>query len=252
MLTLRPLASGSSGNCSYIENEQSAFLVDCGIPYQSLIKELAKHDLDIIKLKAVFITHEHYDHCRGLPELYEKLTLPVYATEKTAEQLRKRQLADKELCVIEKDVPFTVEGATFKAVPVSHDAVDSVIFTLVDDESKVAVVTDLGMTSTALIEELQGCQSLLLEANYCPELLEASDRPLVLKNRIKSDTGHLSNEQCMTLMSEVLHPGLKELFIGHISEVSNDYALIREMLKGTLDKCGGFKVKAQVLRRYSE
>jgi phosphoribosyl 1,2-cyclic phosphodiesterase len=234
MLKIIPLASGSGGNCTWIETESDAYLVDCGIRYKTLLKRVENKNLNTGKLRGIMITHEHIDHVVGIKLTSTKLNLPVYCNVDTATVLKHKNLIGPKLVIFKNNESFVLNNIRFLALSIPHDSVDAVAYTLEYADEKVAVATDFGYATASVKYHLSGCTSLLLESNYDETLLKTSGRRWTLIQRIMSKHGHLSNEQSMSLISELIHDDLKELWIGHISEQTNNYDLVKKIFQETL------------------
>lgn len=250
MLKVTPLASGSKGNCTWIENDQAAYVVDCGLSCKALLKRTEDAGLNIAKLQGILVTHEHTDHSSGLRVTSNKLDIPVYCNANTAGVLRQKNRLGEKTVIFENGSTFFLNGIEITPFTIPHDAVDTVAYTLSYNNYKVAIATDFGFPSELMKAQLKACDSLVLECNYDQATLMATGRPWRLIQRIMSRHGHLSNEQSMDLLSHIMHDGLKELFIGHISEEANNYDLVQATVDKTLATLGRSDLKAQVLRRF--
>lgn len=250
MLKVTPLASGSKGNCTWIENDEAAFVIDCGLSCKALLKRVEEEGLNIAKLRGVLVTHEHTDHSSGLRVTSNKLDIPVYCNANTAAVLRQKNRLGEKTVIFENGNAFFLYGIEFLPFTIPHDAVDTVAYTMLYQGYKVAIATDFGFPSELVKEQLKGCDTLVLECNYDQATLMATGRPWRLIQRIMSRHGHLSNEQSMELLSDIHHEGLKELYIGHISEEANDYNLVEVTVNKTLQKLGRTDLQPQILRRY--
>ena len=237
-MKLASIASGSSGNCLYVGNEEDQFLVDTGISRKRVVEGLAGLEVDPARLKAIFITHEHMDHISGLGVFLRKYKIPVFATGKTIDQiLSTRSLGQMDTSLFETisvDHPIRIGGITVEASSVMHDAADPVCYTFRDEDSKVGIATDFGTYDDYLLEKMQGCQSLLLEANHDLNMLMVGPYPYPLKRRIMGNQGHMSNERAGQFLARVFHPGLRHIFLGHLSKENNFAELAYETVKNEL------------------
>jgi len=177
-------------------------------------------------LDAVFLTHEHSDHVKGIGPLTRKHRLPVYSTEGTHKAIAKQNIADQR--VMPSSNRVMIGDLTVEAYPTPHDAAEPVAFIVTHGKRKLGHATDLGMVTPLVREKLQHADALLLEANHDVDLLNAGAYPWPLKQRIKSDLGHLSNEACAELLSSVNHDGLQTVVLMHLSE-SNNHPEIAEL-----------------------
>lgn len=234
-MRLLSIASGSSGNCIYVGDGDTHLLIDAGISGKRIEAGLNGNELKTSDVNGILITHEHSDHIGGLGVLARRYGIPIYATQETIEEIRKM----KTLGTIEPDlfVPvcpdreFQIDELTVHPFSISHDAANPVAYRITNGKEHVAVATDMGTYDEYIIENLQGLDALLLEANHDVNMLETGGYPYPLKRRILSDRGHLSNEVSGKLLTEILHDGLKHIFLGHLSKENNYAELAYETVK---------------------
>ena len=169
-MNLASIASGSSGNCIYVGNEKSHFLIDAGISRKRIVEGLTQMEVAPETIQGIFVTHEHMDHISGLGVFLRKYPVPVFATAKTIDEILSTSSlgkVDKNLFEsITPDNPIYMDGIKIEASRILHDAADPVCYTVSDTESKVGVATDFGTYDEYLVEKLQGCESLLVESNH--------------------------------------------------------------------------------------
>ena len=217
------LASGSKGNCFFIEGESGALLIDAGLSYKETIRRMTAADLDAGKICAVLVTHEHGDHIRGLEVLMKKLTIPAYATEGTLHDfLHNRRTSDKPIdCrVCRHDDEFTVGDFSIEAFKTSHDAVEPCGFVIKENGLQFGYCTDTGILMPPMLEKLRHCDGIVLESNHCPDMLANGPYPEFLKRRISSKRGHLSNKVAADGM-RLLGKDLPQVILAHLSETNN-------------------------------
>lgn len=227
------LASGSKGNSLYIETGESKILVDAGLSARELVRRLAAVGVDAAELNGLFISHEHTDHVRGAGVLARKYRLPVYVSYPTHREVSEG-LHDVSVTEFESGYSFAFRDLLVDPYPITHDACDPVGFTVESGEGKVGVATDLGMATRLVADKLRGCRVLILESNHDETMLMDGPYPWHLKQRIKSRHGHLSNNDSVALLADLIHPGLECLFLAHLSEVNNDPAVAREVTTNLL------------------
>ncbi|MDR1983900.1 MAG: MBL fold metallo-hydrolase [Prevotellaceae bacterium] len=219
------LASGSSGNCFYIGTSDYGFLIDAGIAARNIRKRLINAGLSLNNVRAVFITHDHIDHVKSAGILSEKSFLPVYATEKTHEAmdnsyiLRNKVYSNKR--IIEKKTPLVFDDFCIEAFGVSHDGLDCVGYTISFADKRFTLVTDLGYICENAKEHICKANYLVIEANYDEEMLDAGKYPLSLQQRIKGNSGHLSNMQTAEFLSENINEKLSHIWLCHLSKENN-------------------------------
>lgn len=213
------LNSGSNGNCYYIGNKTEAVLVDAGLSCRETEKRMKKLGLDLNLVKAIFVSHEHGDHIKGVSTLANKYSLPVYITEKTAKHgprlighLAKSFVAETAVSI----------GA-LRIIPFRkfHDAIDPHSFLIQQDEITVGVFTDIGKVCPDVIRNFKRCNAVFLESNYDEEMLENGKYPIYLKNRIRGGLGHLSNKEALELLTNHRPPALSHILLSHLSKENN-------------------------------
>lgn len=213
------LNSGSNGNCYYIGNETDAVLVDAGISCRETEKRMKKAGLDIKKLKAIFVSHEHGDHIKGVSTLANKYHLPVYITEGTAKNgpILIRHLSKS----FSAGEAINIGG--LRIIPFSkfHDAQDPHSFVITHAEVTVGVFTDIGCACPQVIHYFKQCHAVFLESNYDDDMLENGRYPIHLKNRIRGDHGHLSNKQALELFIKHRPAFMSHVFLSHLSKENN-------------------------------
>ncbi len=224
---LGSIASGSSGNCIYVGNRDAHFLVDAGVSRKRIVEGLQQMEVSPDRIQGIFVTHEHNDHISSLGVFLRKYPVPVYATGKTIDAILASPCLGKVkkdlFCSIEKDRPMDIEGVRVEASEILHDAADPVCYTFEDQESKVATATDLGTFDDYLIDKLQGCETLLVEANHDLNMLMVGPYPYPLKRRILGNFGHLSNERAGQFLSKIIGKKCRHILLGHLSK-ENNYA----------------------------
>lgn len=218
-------ASGSSGNCIYTGSDSTHILVDVGISGKRVESALNTAQLTGSDLSGILITHEHADHIGGLGVISRKYGIPIYATEKTIEAIKRDKATgniDEGLFnPIVADKKFMIGDLTINPMKISHDAADPLAYRVSCENKRVAVCTDLGTYDEYTVDCLSNMDVLLLESNHDIKMLQVGPYPYPLKQRILSERGHLSNEASGRLLSRVLHDGTKKVFLGHLSQDNN-------------------------------
>jgi phosphoribosyl 1,2-cyclic phosphodiesterase len=227
-LLISSLNSGSNGNCYYIGNQHEAVLIDAGISCRETEKRIARSGLQFKKIKAVFISHEHTDHIRGAEFIARKYQIPVYIS--TGTYIKSRlNLAENLIRHFDAYTPVQIGTLTINAFPKLHDASEPHSFTVAGNGITIGVITDLGVACDHVIRNFSQCHAAFLEANYDEEMLENGRYPLFLKNRIRSDQGHLSNMQSLELFTTHKSPLMSHLLLSHLSQDNNDPTLVRDL-----------------------
>jgi len=239
MLRFTILASGSSGNCAFLETEGAQVLVDAGLSGRQIEERLQDLGSTISQIQAIFLTHEHSDHVSGLPVLARRHNIPVYCNRLTAACLQPNLNGYQNWRVFETGASMTHEDLTVETFPVPHDAYDPVGFVFCHALGNIGFLTDLGHATKLAIERVRRSRALVLEANYDLKMLhEDTRRPWAVKQRILSRHGHLSNEAASEVAAQVVPGGVEDVYLGHLSADCNSPALARETVQKRLDNDG--------------
>ncbi|MEN8188806.1 MAG: MBL fold metallo-hydrolase [Thermodesulfobacteriota bacterium] len=236
------LGSGSKGNATYIESGKTSILIDAGFSGKEIEKRLAAINRCLDDLDAIFVTHEHQDHIRGAGVLSRRCSIPLFANGGT-------------FCGAEKTVGKVVRFEEFgtgetiefqdlmvRSFQISHDAADPVAFVVGDGRVKLGCCTDTGKVSQLMIARLGGCNGLILECNHDPQMLKSGPYPPSLQQRVRSSHGHLCNEDSAAFLSSLIHPGLQQVVLAHLSETNNDPKLALETMQAHLPADPTFQV----------
>ena len=221
------LNSGSNGNCYYIGNSREAILVDVGISCREAEKRMRNMGLSIKQVRAIFISHEHTDHIKGVTTLANKYSLPVYITEGTAKNGPRmiRHLAR----TFRSNETIFIGNITVTPFSKLHDANDPHSFMISHEGINIGVFTDIGSVCEQVKRYFRQCHAAFLETNYDEELLEKGSYPTHLKNRIKSERGHLSNGQALELFNNHRPAFMTHLLLSHLSKDNNDPQLVKQL-----------------------
>ncbi|RPE08456.1 MBL fold metallo-hydrolase [Chitinophaga lutea] len=224
-LFIASLNSGSNGNCYYVGNATEAVLIDAGISCRETERRMQRIGLDMGKVKALFVSHEHIDHIRGVPQLAKKYQLPVYITNTT---LRHSGMALTGLPFRALE-PVTVGNLEVVPFTKYHDAADPHSFLISCNGVRIGVFTDIGAPCDQLVHHFGKCHAAFLEANYDPHMLDTGRYPIYLKNRIRGGHGHLSNIQALELFNTCRPETLQLLLLAHLSRDNNSPELVHEL-----------------------
>ncbi|MGY4385547.1 phosphoribosyl 1,2-cyclic phosphodiesterase [Pedobacter sp. UYP24] len=219
-LHIASLNSGSNGNCYYVGNNEEAILVDAGLSCRETERRMQRIGLSIQKVKAIFISHEHTDHIKGLCNLASKYNLPVYLTTGTHISC-KFNLRQDLIKYIGANNPVHIGNLEVIGFPKLHDAAEPFSFIVSCGATRVGVFTDLGIVCEQLAFYFKQCNAAFLEANYDDELLSKSAYPYFLKRRITGGKGHLSNKQALDLFISHKPAYMSHLLLSHLSKDNN-------------------------------
>lgn len=217
-----PLFSSSRGNSYYISGNNEAILVDAGRNCKQLELALMSNEIDTKTIKAIFVTHEHTDHISALKVFAKRYALPIYGTAGTIDALIKGEKVDKNanLNVIENEI--ILGDMSIKRVATSHDASESCgYFITTADGRKCSVVTDTGFLREDALEALKNSNAAVIESNHDVNMLKSGPYPYILKKRVLSMTGHLSNEDCSKVLPTLIENGVTHLMLSHLSQENN-------------------------------
>ena len=222
------LASGSSGNATFVATERTRVLIDAGLSFKELAGRLALIGEDPARLDGVLISHEHSDHVSGLPVLMRKLRLkvPVYMTHLTAPCIEWGERVP-HVETFQAGCRFSIGDLEVDSFTIPHDAIDPVAFTFHAQGLKIASVTDLGYIPESIKYHLRGTHLALVESNHDLEMLKVGPYPWPVKQRVMGRKGHLSNDVVSEFIRLDMDPEMSILVLGHISENNNHPELVR-------------------------
>lgn len=227
-LYIASLNSGSNGNCYYIGNEKDAVLIDAGISCRETERRMIRLGLSLRKVRAIFISHEHIDHVRGVEVLSRRYSIPVYMT--TATYLSSRIRPDPALLrYFSTCEPVQVDDFIVHPIPKQHDGIDPHSFSVSCHGITVGVFTDIGIASNPVVDHFSQCHAAFLEANYDEIMLQNGNYPIHLKRRIRGGKGHLSNNQALETFIWYRASFLKLLILSHLSANNNRPEIVSEL-----------------------
>lgn len=234
-MRLCSIASGSSGNCIYVGSENTHLLVDTGISRKRIEEGLKELEIKGEELGGILVTHEHADHIQGLGVFSRKYGVPIYATPGTMQGIKECKTLGKMpeglYHEIQVDTDFILGDIKVHPFAISHDANEPSGYRFEQGEKSVAVATDLGKYDEYTVENLKNLNAVLLESNHDLHMLEVGPYPYYLKQRVMGERGHLSNELSGRLLCDILHNGLKNVMLGHLSKENNYAELAYETVK---------------------
>lgn len=256
-LTFFSLGSGSCGNCYYIATETDAIIIDCGISLRRFKKYMHEYGLKMGNIRAILITHDHADHIKGAGKLSGEFALPVYATPLVHEGMDKNYQASIKVTHelrhhIDPNEPFQIGKFKITAFSLPHDASENVGYHVEVGDHRFTIMTDVGDITENVTNYIAQSTHLVLEANYDEEMLQQGRYPDILKERITSGRGHLSNKKAAQALVENFHENLKHVWLCHLSEENNHPELARKTVETVLHSYGiiaGVDFSLDVLRR---
>ncbi|MEK4553918.1 MULTISPECIES: MBL fold metallo-hydrolase [Jeotgalicoccus] len=232
------LASGSTGNSTFIETEEGSVLVDVGLSCKKTDETLNQIGKSLHDINAIFITHEHVDHIKGLKVIAKKYDIPIYANEKTWDAIERKDI------IINSDQKFhfnaleekEILGLNVQSFNVSHDAIDPQFYTFSKGSKKISLITDTGYVSDTMKGIIKESDVFLFESNHDVDMLRMGRYPWNTKQRILSDVGHVSNEDAAHAMKDVITSNTKRIYLGHLSLDNNIKELARMSVEQILNQ----------------
>lgn len=254
-MRVKVFASGSTGNCTYVETKDHKILIDTGISKKTIDFCLNSMGVEFNQIDTVLITHEHDDHIRSLAAVLRKSEITCYMTKGTYDAMLKgKNDALKKILVerlesgyiillnrLEKSINYPnilLDETLINVLPTFHDASEPVGYKISCLDQSVVYITDTGYVHNSLYERICNSDCYVLEFNHDPQVLMASDRSLSLKRRILSDHGHLSNEDAFVTLSRIMGEKTKLVFYAHISQECNLVEIIELTRKKVMSSLG--------------
>lgn len=228
-MNLRTIASSSDGNATYIYNKDTHIIIDCGIAARDVIAKTGRSKFD-----AIIITHEHSDHIKGAGPLARKTKTPVYIPIKSLANGKEAKLKNCTIHDIEPTAGFNVKIGSMTITPFStkHDAQYAIGLIIEDADAKFCYLTDTGSISKSMRMNLMGCDSYFIECDYDEILMEAyTEYDELLKDRIRSPFGHLSNQQAIELIKTFDMNTIRNIILGHLSKNTNSPETVQTLIK---------------------
>lgn len=234
-----PLYSGSSGNSIFVSSDNAKILIDAGLPGKNIEKALQDIGQNSKDIDAIFVTHEHSDHTKGVGVLSRKYDIPIYANLPTWNAMSNTigKIKEHNIKIIENDY-VNVKDMDVVRYNISHDAAAPSGYSLINNNKKACIATDLGVFSQEVSKILEDADVILLESNHDVQMLKFGPYPYNLKRRILSTVGHLSNEDCGKAIVNITNSKFKKIILGHLSKTNNYPELAYQTVVNVLnDSC---------------
>jgi phosphoribosyl 1,2-cyclic phosphodiesterase len=248
-MIVAPLGSGSAGNAYYCESDGTSILVDAGFGPRETRKRLEIIGRNIELLRAIVVTHEHYDHIRGAERIARKYGIPIYLTRGTLNASRIDRV-ETQIRLFENNTTFTIGELNVHARRTLHDAADPSCFVIeARDGTRIGIASDLGHVDDGVVQHLSECDGLFFEANHDLDMLRMGTYPWNLKRRIMSRFGHLSNDDAMFAVQRMLGSELKTLCLIHLSEKNNHESIVRDLATRLLQR-NGVQLELEIAKQF--
>ena len=223
-ITITPLFSGSSGNAVLVSAADTRILVDAGMNCKKIVEALNMVKVNPFDLSAILVTHDHSDHISGLDVFTRKFSIPIYATRDTCSGIHRAEKKPHLPSLDNEVIPeedFTIGDFNILAFSTPHDTTGSCGYMFSTVSTRAAIATDIGYMTPVIFDHLNGCDGILLEANYDKDMLWNGEYPYYLKKRIDGNYGHLCNEDCASTVASLCKSGTKHFILGHLSKENN-------------------------------
>jgi phosphoribosyl 1,2-cyclic phosphodiesterase len=233
------LGSGSRGNSVFIESGKTGILIDAGFSGKVIEARLQSIGKEIKDIKALCLTHEHNDHIGGAGVISRKCKIPIYAnpgTLRAGEKILGKVTAKREFNTGDL---WQIDDLFIRTFRISHDTADPVGYIISDGKSSVGYCTDTGKVTHLMLQRLQGCNALILEFNHNLEMLKNGPYPLPLQQRVRSNMGHLSNEDAAACLADLIGAHLHIAILAHLSETNNTPLLAKQAIRSAVPQWGG-------------
>ena len=226
------IASGSKGNCCYIETKETKILIDIGLNSLTTERKLLEKNINPDDIEAIFITHTHKDHIEGLRVFNKKHKAKAYLTETMYKELN-QELKNYEFI----GETTKIKDITITAIKTSHDAEDSNGYIIENNDKQIVYITDTGYINIKNHKKLKDKTMYILESNHDVEMLMNNPNyPYHIKQRILGDKGHLSNKDASYYLKKFIGDNTKHIILAHLSEHNNTDELALKTLKETIEK----------------
>ncbi len=238
------LYSGSSGNSFFVQSDTTNIIIDAGVSLKKIVSALEEIHVNGENIDAILVTHDHIDHTKSIATLSNKYNIPVFANKKTWEAIDNiaSKIPDVNKRIFNISETFSIGDIKILPFHIPHDAADPCGFNLYNSNKKISIATDIGYVSEELLNNLKNSSCILLESNYDPEILKCSSYPYILKQRILSDTGHLSNISAAKALANLYDFGLEKALLVHLSKENNFPELVYETIKNETLNCTNLSI----------
>ena len=233
------LGTGSKGNSTLLIGNNKKILIDVGFSYPKMVKDLSEYNVSPSDIDAILVTHTHSDHIKGLNTFVKKNHIPVYTNTKMMSELKK--VVNEEDMVLAED-EFDIGDFLISTIHTSHDAPGSRGFLINNGNTSLVYVTDTGYLNKKYLDKIVNKNVYIFESNHDINMLMTGPYPYILKQRVLSDKGHLSNETAGIYLNKLIGNDTKRVILAHLSEINNTEDLAIE----TVQKLTNNKINIEV------
>ena len=245
-MKIKIIASGSKGNSTFIESGNTKILIDAGVNFSRIKDTLESINVDLNTLDGIIISHTHSDHIGGLSSVIKKINVPVFIKEELFNDIRK--IIPKDNIVIIEDQNITIGDLDIEIINASHD-VPAFGFIISDNKKKLLYLTDTGYINRKYYSKLENLDAYIIESNHDEKMLMDGPYPYILKQRVISDKGHLSNRYTGRFLNKSIGDKTKCIVLAHISENNNTEELALEQVKEEI-KDSNYKEKIVIAKQH--
>ncbi len=246
-MRIQVIASGSKGNCTFLESNNTKLLIDAGVNYTRIKKALEKINVNPSSLDGIIISHTHSDHVGGLASLIKKINTPVFIKEELKEEIRK--IIPEEQIIIVENNNLIINDFNIEIINASHD-VPAFGFIINDGRAKIMYLTDTGYINRKYYKMLENLDAYIIESNHDEKMLMEGPYPYILKQRVISDKGHLSNNYTGHFLERTIGDKTKYIILAHLSEKNNTEELALEQVKNVIKDV--YDKKIVIAKQYEE
>ena len=251
------LYSGSSGNSIFIASDNAKVLIDAGLAGKKIDEALKHIGEESSSIDGIFITHEHIDHIKGVGVLSRKYDIPIYANDNTWAVMEKNigKIKEHNIRIMDRRSSITINDLEIRSFNIPHDAIAPVGYTVSYAGKSASVVTDFGVFTEEIRDNIIDSDIILLESNHDVNMLRMGPYPYKLKLRVLGENGHLSNEDCgSAIVSLLKNDKKKQIVLGHLSGTNNHPDLAYQTVVDVLSANGirpGDDVTLQLASRHN-
>lgn len=255
MIGFISFGSGSSGNSYYLYNRACGIMIDAGISARTVKRYFTEYGLRRDIVRCILVTHDHADHVKYVGKISSELAIPVYATSKVHDGIERNYCVHNKIeprwrHIIAKGQALKIEGGpSVTPFNVPHDSSDNVGYKIEWEGSTLCLITDAGHVTDVMSEHINAADYLIIEANHDEQMLAVGNYPEYLKQRISSDTGHLSNEACADAVWRNASERLRHVWLCHLSQENNHPEIARKAVEAALRQHGRNDIPVDILKR---